>query len=305
MLILSQLTNGNTRNNNGLDLALAAALANAQQLNPDAAQANAKGDGSLAGSLLNSSTENKMFNLLENGDEISDKMLKLSNYLDALKNGKSKAEGDEEIVVDNESMSDETIAGEEEMADEEENVKEDEEDELDEEEESETVKDDEPNDQETDGESAQPDDEQPEETRPDRRRANNSKEAAASQEASKSEADDTSAAEGEPKENGVKREDGLDSTESSTESADEQRFKRRTRSSSLDHQNGTGGKHANERYYETDEEETAGSRQIELRKKGRRGRQSSNGTHLGSVVAKLSKKAEQHKSARSEEKEAS
>ena len=309
MLILSQLnlTNGNTRNSNGLDLALAAALANAQQqLNPDAAQA--KNDSSLANSLLNSSPETKMLNLLENSEEINDKMLKLSNYLDALKNGNSKAEGDEEIVVDNESMSDETIAEEEmadeEMADEEENAGEEDEDHLDDEE-NETVKDDEQNDQETDDDSPplENDVERLEEMRKERRKAaNNSKEAAGKELPARQPADEHTAQAERAKENGTKKEETLDSTESS---ADEQRFKRRTRSSSLDHQNGTGGKHANERYYETDEEENTGSRQIELRKKGRRSRQSNNGTNLGSVVAKLSKKAEQHKSSRSEEKEVS
>ena len=304
MLILSQLnlTNGNTRNNNGLDLALAAALANAQQqLNPDSAQATGKDDGSLA--LLNSSAENKMFNLLDNSEDINDKMLKLSNYLDALKNGNSKAEGDEEIVVDNESMDDEAIAEEEEMAVEEENVEEEEH--LDEE--NEMVKDDELDDQETDEESAAPDEERPEQTKPERRKSTASRETATKEPTGQPD-DDDAAAEG-PKENGTKKEDALDSTESSTESlADEQsRFKRRTRSSSLDHQNSTSGKYANERYYETDEEEvTTGGRQIETRKKGRRSRQSHNGTHLSSVASsKLSKKAEQHKSTRSEEKEVS
>lgn len=289
MLILSQLNlaNGNTRNSNGLDLALAAALANAQQqLNPDASQA--KDESSLANSLLNSSPETKMLNLLENSDEINDKMLKLSNYLDALKNGNSKPEGDEEIVVDNESLSDETIAEEEEMADEEENIGEDDEN-LDDEE-TETVKGDEQNDQETDDESPPlENDEQPEQTKQERRKPA-SKEAAGKEQPIRQSADEEAA---QPKENGTKE----DATESSTESsADEQRFKRRTRSSSLDHQNGTSGKHANERCYETDEEENASSRQIELRKKGRRGRQPNNGT---------SKKAEQHKSSRSEEKEVS
>lgn len=308
MLILSQLnlTNGNTRNNNGLDLALAAALANAQQqLNPDSGQANAKEDGSLA--LLNSSAENKMFNLLENSEEINDKMLKLSNYLDALKNGNSKAEGDEEIVVDNESMDDETIAEDEEMIDEEENG---EEEERMDEKENVTVKGDEPDDQETDEESptGPPDDERPEQTKPEKRKSTASKETATKEPITGQPDDDEAPAE-QPKENGTKKEDALDSTaESSTESlAEEQRFKRRTRSSSLDHQNGTSGKYANERYYETDEEETVGGRQIELRKKGRRGRQSNNGTaaHLGSVCSKAAKKTEQHKSTRNEEKEVS
>lgn len=307
MLILNQLNlaNGNTRNNNGLDLALATALANAQQqLNPDATPANAKDESALANSLLNNSTDHKMFNLLENSDEINDKMLKLSNYLDALKNGNNKAEGDEEIVVDNESMSDDTIHEDEEMAEEEENAQEEN---LDDEG-NETVKaEDEKNDQET--EEEEPTDDVSEEMNPEKRKTNKK---AASKETAK-QPEDVDASTEAPKENGTKKEDDSAEyektenwqTESSTESADEQRFKRRTRSSSLDHQNGTSGKHANERYYETDEEEVTGSRQIDLRKKVRRSRQSNNGTHLGSVVAKLSKKVEQHKSSRSEEKEVS
>lgn len=288
-LNLSQLVNSNNRG--GLNnLALAAALANAQQqLNNNSDTTASKNDTSL--SLLNESNANKMFNLLGNNEEINEKMLQLNinNYLEALKNGALKQdEEDMDIIVDKDS---ETKSNEDYEDDETTIAEEDEEhdEELNDQMETKNHDDEEEIDKHQNGDLTDVENDQGSSTENGLENAEEDEKSDNNKLKTKkpnSHDEDESISE-EHKENGLKK-----------KSSDNEDFehKRRTRSRSLDHQNGKSKLlDTNESDSKTDESEDGYKQSNDTRKKTRRNKSHLNGINLGNLVAKLSKKAEQQR----------